>query len=426
MTAPAWREGRESNEALLWREVSAVAHPFSFLLLQQRNSFSWFSPLNNQLNVMNIIPVTLSVLLGLFLFQMSAHFALGENNTDRLSLKIGFLISWTGAYPLGERTGSAGPLAVDEVKRRNLLPGYNIEWTWRDTSWNSRKGLVGAVDMWSQYGGDIDAFIGLTSHFIHTNKSYFFKIKLIKVACRKNLAHKGPDQMYPWLHVSGLNCLDITTHQLRRFCSIFEPLWATWIKHTFHSFWFDKAPSSTFFFWCIIWSGQESVTNWWPLIFWQLKFASWGSVPLGQLVILGSSSRTSWELYLNGRLISMCSLTFWAFVFLSNVLYSPHQSSSSLLGPRSRNGTGRHKCAHVCACTSERSCELRKWRMSQKSFSASLSCPSLWKDTHAPQFKVSVVALVSPHLSALDSAGQAKGEPDRNFGTDISASFAGT
>lgn len=83
---------------------------------------------------MNIIPVTLSVLLGLFLFQMSAHFALGENNTDRLSLKIGFLISWTGAYPLGERTGSAGPLAVDEVKRRNLLPGYNIEWTWRDTS----------------------------------------------------------------------------------------------------------------------------------------------------------------------------------------------------------------------------------------------------------------------------------------------------
>ena len=53
-----------------------------------------------------------------------------ENNT----LTIAFAFSWTGVWPAGRTIGGAFVVGLDEVHRRNLLPGYALEWKFRDSS----------------------------------------------------------------------------------------------------------------------------------------------------------------------------------------------------------------------------------------------------------------------------------------------------
>ncbi len=58
------------------------------------------------------------------------------NNT----LTIGFTFPWSGAWPAGPIIGGAFLVGIQEVKNRNLLPGFNINWEFRDTGCNVRTG----------------------------------------------------------------------------------------------------------------------------------------------------------------------------------------------------------------------------------------------------------------------------------------------
>ena len=59
----------------------------------------------------------------------------------------------------GPQIGSAIILGIEEVQRRNILPGYSIEWVWRDSWCNSLRGMRMAVDMWKN-AEDLDGIIG--------------------------------------------------------------------------------------------------------------------------------------------------------------------------------------------------------------------------------------------------------------------------
>ena len=93
-----------------------------------------------------------------------------DNKTEQSTLNLGILIPWTQEWDLGPTMGSGAVLGVEEVKRRGLLPGYDIEWIWRDTYCKPRQGLAIAVDMWSHFHGELAAFIGLS--FLFSSNRY--------------------------------------------------------------------------------------------------------------------------------------------------------------------------------------------------------------------------------------------------------------
>ncbi len=60
---------------------------------------------------------------------------------------------------MGYSIGSAFVVGLEEVEKRQLLPGYKIEWVLRDTWCRSRRGMTMVVDMWNEVE-DLDAIIG--------------------------------------------------------------------------------------------------------------------------------------------------------------------------------------------------------------------------------------------------------------------------
>ncbi len=75
-------------------------------------------------------------------------------------LNMGVLLPWTNDWELGPYMGSGVVVGIQEVYKRQLLPGYEIAWDWRDTYCKPRQGLAMAVELWSVFDGNLDAFIG--------------------------------------------------------------------------------------------------------------------------------------------------------------------------------------------------------------------------------------------------------------------------
>lgn len=57
------------------------------------------------------------------------------------TLTLGVLIPWEQGWLVGPSVGSAFLLGLDEVRRRQLLPGYQINWLLRDDYCAPRRGM---------------------------------------------------------------------------------------------------------------------------------------------------------------------------------------------------------------------------------------------------------------------------------------------
>ncbi len=75
------------------------------------------------------------------------------------TLTIAYLWPWTHIWPVGPTTGSTIILALREVERRQLLPGFNIEWYMKDSWCEANHGFKVAVEIWDEVD-DLDAIIG--------------------------------------------------------------------------------------------------------------------------------------------------------------------------------------------------------------------------------------------------------------------------
>ncbi len=60
---------------------------------------------------------------------------------------------------MGGEIASAVIIAIEEIHRRQLLRGYEIEWIWRDSYCEPQHGMAMAVDMWASMD-HLDAIIG--------------------------------------------------------------------------------------------------------------------------------------------------------------------------------------------------------------------------------------------------------------------------
>ena len=60
------------------------------------------------------------------------------NNT----LMLGYLLPWEREWLVPQTIGSAIIVGIEEVYKRQLLPGYEIDWTWRDTYCNPKRGMA--------------------------------------------------------------------------------------------------------------------------------------------------------------------------------------------------------------------------------------------------------------------------------------------
>ncbi len=75
-------------------------------------------------------------------------------------LVLGFTIPWSQKWLVGPKIASAIILGIDEVGNRELLPGYEIDWIWRDSYCESSRGMAMAVDIWTSVPGGVDGIIG--------------------------------------------------------------------------------------------------------------------------------------------------------------------------------------------------------------------------------------------------------------------------
>ena len=78
-----------------------------------------------------------------------------QNNT----FTLGLTLSWISGWEIGYSIGPGIILGIEEVHRRQILPGYDIEWIWRDSQCEPNRGMQMAVDMWASVQ-DLDAIIG--------------------------------------------------------------------------------------------------------------------------------------------------------------------------------------------------------------------------------------------------------------------------
>ena len=69
-----------------------------------------------------------------------------------------YLLPWTGRWDTGPLIGPAILLALENIRKNELIPGYDIEVHWRDTECEKLVGLKKTMDFWAHHG--IDVIIG--------------------------------------------------------------------------------------------------------------------------------------------------------------------------------------------------------------------------------------------------------------------------
>ncbi len=79
--------------------------------------------------------------------------------SDNKTLTLGCAIPWTQGWLIGGQISSAVSIAIEEIHRRQLLPGYEIEWIWRDSYCEPRRGMAMVIDMWVSVD-HLDGIIG--------------------------------------------------------------------------------------------------------------------------------------------------------------------------------------------------------------------------------------------------------------------------
>ncbi len=105
-----------------------------------------------------------TVLCGIYvlLLRLSLKYSSASNVQNiaiNQTLTLAYALPWNQEWLVGRKMGSAVILGLEEVERRGLLPGYTIEWVWRDTYCQSKRGMQMALDMWESVH-DLDAIIG--------------------------------------------------------------------------------------------------------------------------------------------------------------------------------------------------------------------------------------------------------------------------
>ncbi len=75
------------------------------------------------------------------------------------TLTIAFIFAWSGSWPAALTMGGAFLVGLEEVQRRNLLPGYNIEWEFGDDGCDAMKGMKTTIEIWKKVE-DLDVLMG--------------------------------------------------------------------------------------------------------------------------------------------------------------------------------------------------------------------------------------------------------------------------
>ncbi len=93
------------------------------------------------------------ILIGVFVHLVSAE------DSKSQTLTLAYSLPWSGGWPVGGTLASAIVLGIKEVHNRQLLNGYEVEWIWRDSYCEPRRGMQAAVDMWTSVD-KLDGIIG--------------------------------------------------------------------------------------------------------------------------------------------------------------------------------------------------------------------------------------------------------------------------
>ena len=77
---------------------------------------------------------TLSLLVCCLMFSFAPNqAAVIPGTVTNGTLTLGYLISWSHEWAIGPYIGSAINVGIKEIKRRQLIPDYDIDWVLEDT-----------------------------------------------------------------------------------------------------------------------------------------------------------------------------------------------------------------------------------------------------------------------------------------------------
>ena len=73
------------------------------------------------------------ILLTLNIFICPNQAAVQPGKVTNGTLTLGYLLSWSHEWAVGPFIGSAIAVGINEIKRRQLLPDYDVDWILADT-----------------------------------------------------------------------------------------------------------------------------------------------------------------------------------------------------------------------------------------------------------------------------------------------------
>ena len=79
----------------------------------------------------------------------------GIEPTKRATIIMAYLLPWTGPWPTGSSMGPAILPALDNVRKKEFIPGFEIEMHWADTKCDKLSGMKKIIDLWLHHGVDV-------------------------------------------------------------------------------------------------------------------------------------------------------------------------------------------------------------------------------------------------------------------------------
>ena len=82
----------------------------------------------------------------------------GNGTPNVKSIAMAYMIPWTGLWNSGRNMGPAILPALENIREKELIPGYDIKIYWADTEFDQLIGMQKLMDIWVE--NDIDVIIG--------------------------------------------------------------------------------------------------------------------------------------------------------------------------------------------------------------------------------------------------------------------------
>ena len=143
-----------------------------------------------------------------------------QTDWESKTIVMTYLIPWTGQMKAGPEIGPAILPALEYIKTKELIPGYQIKMHWADTECNQLSGIKKILDLWLHHK-TIDVIIGDGCSTVCIPLSYMasaWNIPMVSWGCAaKQFSDKSVHDRFSRVMGSGIDYIHVFTQILITF-----------------------------------------------------------------------------------------------------------------------------------------------------------------------------------------------------------------